>query len=107
MNKYSLKTVAFAEALGVTLYVSTFSLLVNNIPRWIGVQVSPNPILSIIIFLLTFIISALICGSIVFLYPILLFFDNKKSDALKIVLWTAIWLATFLPAFALFLIIRY
>ncbi len=86
------------QALALTLYVSVFAVII----QWIGMQgLKIHPVLSIIFFLLAFIISALICGSIVFVYPVSLFFENKKSESIKVVMWTAVWLILLLAIFAL------
>jgi len=32
-------------------------------------------------------------------YPILLFFDGRKAEAVKIIIWSALWLILFLGIF--------
>lgn len=90
------------QAAGITLYVSAFGISLKYIQQWLADHhAQQHPVLSIILFLLTFIVSALICGSIVFTKPLLLFFDGKRTEALKIVLWTLLWLISFLVLFGI------
>jgi hypothetical protein len=101
--KYKPSQIGFFQALGLGAYVALFANIVNqlgNITK--DLNFSPNPVFSIITFLLTFITSALICGAITFGYPISLFLNGKKSQALKTISWTAGWLVVI---FIIFLII--
>jgi hypothetical protein len=94
------KTRGLIQAASITLYVSLFATSVQSAQRWlIEHHIQQHPILSIILFLLVFIISTLICGSIIFTKPILLFFDGKRAEALKIVLWSLLWLIGFFVIF--------
>ncbi len=92
MTNFSPKTTGFFQALGITVYISFFALAVHAVQQK---AVTPHPILGVIIFLLTFIISAIICGSIAFAYPISLFFENRKLDAIYTILWSVSWLIIF------------
>ena len=100
--KHSPKIKGLLEAAGLALYVSLFAVVSQQIQPWLmALNPKPQPMLSIILFLLAFIISAIICGAIIFGYPITLFFDGKKSEALKIVFWSAVWLIIFFVIFAI------
>lgn len=91
--KSSPRTVGFVQAAGLTLYVSLFATVVQRVQNLLLTRnLQPNPIVSIVLFLLAFVVSALICGSLVFGYPLLLFSTDKRSEATKIVLWTLLWL---------------
>ena len=83
----------FLQALGVTIYCSLIGLFMQNInklfpkdPKYFGPAA----------FLLLFSFSALICALIVFYEPYRLFFDNKKKEAVDLVLYTTGWLFMFL-----------
>ncbi len=90
---FSSKTLGFFQAAGLALYVIVFAASVQWFQQWLIIQnVHTGPMLSIILFLLAFVISAIICGSLIFAYPILLFFDGKKDKAISIVFWSAVWL---------------
>jgi hypothetical protein len=103
--KPSPKIIPFLQALGVTIYVTLFALLVNLVEVWSRSHPS-KPMFGIIIFLMVFVISALICGGIVLGYPIMIFFEGKKHEAFKMVVFTGLWMALFLTVFVLILSIR-
>lgn len=91
--KTSPRTIGFIQAAGLTVYVSLFAILIQQAQTWFllhGIQLSPMT--SIVFFLLAFVISALICGSLILGYPILLFSSGKHREAMKIVLWSLLWL---------------
>ena len=88
------------QAVGVALYVSLFAISVQSVQRWLTEHhIQQHPILSIILFLLVFIISALVCGALIFIKPLLLFVDGKRAEALKIILWSLLWLIVFFLIF--------
>ncbi len=98
--KFSPKIIGLMEATGVTLYISFFAVMARWIQQWLMVyRVQPPPTLAIILFLLAFILSALICGLIVFAYPVFLFFEGRKVDSLKIIGWGITWLSGFFLIF--------
>ena len=100
--KYPPRAAGLFQAAALTAYVSAFAIIAQAMQRWLaGAHSIPDPVASIILFLLAFLVSALICGAIALRYPLILFFAEKKHDALKVVVWTAGWLALF---FAVFLI---
>ncbi len=91
--KYSSRAIGLFQAAGLTLYVSLFASCAYFIGQWAEVQgIKPAPVVAMIIFLLAFVISAAISGSIMFGYPAFLFFGNKKDEAIKIILWSLVWL---------------
>ena len=99
MNR-SNKIIALYQALGLILYVSLFAFSVSKLQQWAWLQaLPPAPALNITIFLLVFIISAVVCSSIMFAYPAMLFFGNRKDEAIKIVLWSLAWIILFLIIF--------
>ena len=88
------------QAAGLVLYVSLFASTVQQFGQWSMTRsVQVGPVLGITVFLLAFIISAIICSSIALAYPIFLFFGGKQKDAVKIVLSTLVWLIVFFIAF--------
>ncbi|MGC9968508.1 MAG: hypothetical protein ABSC29_02135 [Minisyncoccia bacterium] len=91
--KASPRTVGFIQAAGLTLYVSAFATLVQQVQNWSLLHnVQPGPIISIVLFLLAFVISALICSSLILGYPLVLFSSGKRHEAMKTVLWSLLWL---------------
>ena len=90
--KLSPRFIGFLQAAGLTLYVAGFAIFATHIQEWARARGVASPTLGITIFLLAFVISALISGSLLLGYPLVLFFGGKKAEALKIVLWSALWL---------------
>lgn len=85
--------IAFLQALGVAAYCSLISLIFWCGEAWFGHV--PN-FFGPLLMLTLLSASALICGLLVFFYPIKLFLKTKKFESpLKIVFQTAVWLAVF------------
>jgi hypothetical protein len=100
--KTSPQIVGFIQAASLTLYVDLFAAIVQQAQNWFlfhGVQSSPTT--SIVLFLLAFVISALICGSLILGYPLLLFSSGKHHEAIKTVLWSLLWLVAIALCIAL------
>jgi hypothetical protein len=78
---------AAIDAVGVFVYVLLVALLLTNAPNIFG-QMSNfwGPAA----FLLLFVFSALVCGLLVFGWPVYLWFDGAKKDAVKTLLYTVI-----------------
>jgi len=93
MSKFKKSTLlleGLLQALGIAVYCSLVGLLMwkgeslfGNVANFAGPAA----------FLILFIVSALVCTSIVFYKPYTLFVDNKKKEALDLVLITTGWLA--------------
>src|SRR3989344_245372 len=96
--KFSPAFIAFFEAAGVAVYIVLFATMVQYAPVWFEF-VHLAPMFGIILFLLTFVTSALICGSLILAYPLILFFEGKKRLAIRTVLLSAFWLIVFLAVF--------
>jgi len=89
------KYIGFLQALGLAGYIGVFAMSLFRIQNWVHTRnISPHPIMGIMLFLLAFVISALICSSLIFAYPVVLFFDGRRRDALQTVLWSGLWLVT-------------
>jgi len=84
---------SFLNALGVAIYVSLVSIMMRNGGRIFGEE--DNNFLGPIAFLLMFIISAAITGSLVVGRPILLYIENRKAEAVKLFIFTIGWLFIF------------
>ena len=98
---------AFFQALGLALYVGLFAVFAIRIPPWFEKNQATHPALGIILFLLAFVISAVISGSIILGYPIFLFFEGKRKDALKIVVWSVVWLLLLLGIFVVIALLSF
>lgn len=87
------RTIGFIQAVGIAAYVALFATLAYQVRTWVTTSaVVIHPIAGILLFLLAFIISALACGSIALAYPASAFFEGRRIEALKIVLWNAVGL---------------
>ena len=93
MKKVSLNFIAFLQATSVVIYCGLVALLI-----WRGNEIfggAPN-YFGPLLFLTLFVTSALVTGLLVLGYPIKLFWiENKKKEAIKLLVETALWLATF------------
>ncbi len=99
-TKYSIRAIGLFQAAGLTIYVSIFAVVVELMQEW-KANVTPSPVAAIMLFLLSFLVSALICSVIALRYPVILFFAEKKHEALKVIVWTAVWLLFFFFVFLL------
>ena len=98
MKKPSLRTIAFLQAAGVTVYVLFFASTVQFLGhRFETVHVSP--VLSMALALIAFVFSATVCSAVFLGYPAYLFFDGKKKESIRLILEGIIWLAVFLIVF--------
>jgi hypothetical protein len=102
--KNSPQTIGALQAIGLVVYIILFATMVTTVLSDPPIE-HKNPLLGMSLFLLLFITSALICGSIALGYPIKLFFvENKRSEAMHIVGWTIAWLIAFALLFLVYLL---
>ena len=74
-----------AHSLGVLAYVSLLVLFLNNAQKLFGKN---DNVMTGVIMLLIFILSALITGSLVLGRPIMFYLDGKKTEAVKLLFYT-------------------
>ena len=86
------------QASGVAIYCSFIGLIFWRGDKWLGNPGYAGPVM----ILLLFVVSALICALIVFYKPYNLFFNDKKRQAINLVLSTTTWLFVILMIFLLF-----
>jgi hypothetical protein len=86
--------IAFLQALGLVLYCSLVGILFWQGERWFG---PPFSFLGPALFLVLFVVSALISALLVLGYPFFLFWEKKKTTkALELVIFTIAWLVVFI-----------
>jgi len=103
MKKEKLCLSSFLQALGLTAYISLVSIIFWKGNVWFPKM---NLYLGPLLMLSLFAASALICALITLGYPFILFWDKKKpKEALKIVIYTALWIAGFIAAMFILLAI--
>lgn len=92
--KMSLSFIGFIQALFTTLYCGLIAAIMFHGNKWFSDIPS---ILGPLLFLILFTTSALVCGILVFGYPIYIYFQYKKPiQALRLVIFTTLWLLFFI-----------
>ncbi|MBI5654584.1 hypothetical protein HZC53_02965 [Candidatus Uhrbacteria bacterium] len=90
MKTPKLYLVSLASTAGVIFYISFVAWLMTNLGGWIDV---PNQkLIGPLIFLTLFVLSATVVGSLVLGYPIWLYFENKKKDAVRLFGYNVVFL---------------
>lgn len=94
LAKYSSTKASLIQAVALVAYIFLVSSIFWRGQYWFG---NVNNFLGPVLLLTIFSFSVLICGFIVFGYPIQLFFiENKKKKAIKVVLKTTSFFFVFL-----------
>jgi len=81
--------ISFLNAVGVAVYVIGISFILRNGNQIFGKM---DNFLAPVAFLLLFVLSAAITGMLVLGKPLLLYFENRKSEAIKMFFYTIGWL---------------
>jgi len=77
--KHSPARVGLYQAVGLAPYIAVFATVVSQIQAWTRVYpVAIHLAIGISLFLLVFVTSALVCGSLAPARPAMLFFDGQK-----------------------------
>ena len=103
LNKLSLNKVAFLQALGVVSYCALVGLVFWRGDEWFG---NMNIYLGPVMVLTLLSVSVLVCALLALGYPFILFWEDKKpKKAVKLVAYTAGWLAFYILLIMIGLII--
>lgn len=89
MNRKPLVLRALWSALGVTAYIGLLTIFFAYANRMFDQE---DKVTTPLAFLLLFVFSALLTGSLVLLAPIRLYLDGQKSEGVQLLLYTAMWL---------------
>lgn len=81
---------AVLNSLGVLVYVIIVSLVMQNAEKIFGKM---NTVIGAVGFLMLFVLSAGIVGALIIAKPIMLYLDNKKKEAVGLLVSTLICLA--------------
>lgn len=93
-NKYSLGFIAFLQAAGLATYCSGVAYFMYHASIWF--KRIPEYFAPLLV-LLVFTTSALISGIITLYYPFILVWQKKQTaDGVKLVIYTAVWMAAFI-----------
>lgn len=87
MNNSKLIYFALRNTAGLALYVGFVAMIMANGNRIFGTQ-APN-YLSMMAFLMLFVLSALICSVLVLGQPVLLYLRGQKAESVKLLGYTA------------------
>ena len=92
MKAHSFK-IGFLQAAALFFYVFAVVFLIDKLPSLIKDGVPP--IVAGTLFLLLFVISAMISGSFALGFPAFLFFEGKKKEAFAVLGWCLFFLIVF------------
>ncbi|PJE69974.1 hypothetical protein COU97_02210 [Candidatus Shapirobacteria bacterium CG10_big_fil_rev_8_21_14_0_10_48_15] len=94
LKEMSLGLRAFGQATGVAVYCGLIGIIFWQGEKWFG---PPYSFLGPALFLILLAVSVLVCGLLALAYPAFLFWEKKqRPEALKLVGYTAGWLAFYL-----------
>lgn len=85
---FDLKVTAFLNALGVVAYTALVAWIMQSMGK---IEGEPS-LLGPMAFLMLFVLSAAITGSLVLGRPVLLYLDGLKAEAVRLLLYTIGWL---------------
>ena len=89
MKNTKLVWMGFLSALGVVCYISLISIVIRNGEKIFNKM---DNFLSPVAFLLLFVLSASVTGGLVLLKPAMLYLENQKSEAVRLFLYTIVWI---------------
>lgn len=88
MNNKQLIKRAIIDSLGTVAYIFLISLFLNNASKLFGE--ADNKFLFPVVFLLIFILSALLTGFLILGKPLMLYIDKEKKQSLKLLFYTGV-----------------
>ncbi|MFA6295922.1 MAG: hypothetical protein WC663_01065 [Patescibacteria group bacterium] len=104
VKKENIIGLSFMSAIGLTIYIALVTLIMNNAEKVFG---SMKNYLGPVAFLLLFVLSATVTGSLVFGKPIMLYLEKQKTEAVKLFLFTVGWIFVItLVVFGLLILLR-
>jgi len=92
-KKMAPAVVGFYQAVGAALYVSLVATLISYLG---GDGKDPDGLLGMMLPLLLLVLSAAICGTLIFGYPVYLTMSNKVKDALAVLGYTFLYILFFI-----------
>ena len=88
MKNSKLVLYALSSSIGTVLYVSGVAWFMSNIESIFGKSGKPDDFRAPLAMLLLFVFSAAVTASLVLGKPILLYLDNFKKEAIKLLFYT-------------------
>ncbi len=94
MKKTNIALAGLVDALGVVAYTAIVAYIMLNAPQAFG---NMRDVWGPIAFLMLFVLSATVVGSLVFGRPVYVYFEGKKKEAVELFIFTLCFLtlATF------------
>lgn len=92
MKNSKLVLYALLNAIGTILYVSGVALFMSNIEIIFGRSGKPDDFRAPLAMILLFVFSAAVTAGLVLGRPILLYLDNFKKEAIKLFIYTLVFL---------------
>lgn len=83
MKNKSLIKIAFLNSVSILIYTLIVALIIQNGQNLFG---NMNNTVSIIAFLMLFVLSAVVVGSLIIAKPIMLYLDGAKKEALNLLI---------------------
>jgi len=103
MKKLNLLKRGLLNSLGVVAYIGLLVPIMSNGEKIFGAE--DHRWLSPLVFLLLFIVSALVTSSLVLAKPLMLYLDGQKKEAVKLLFYTGASLFVWLIIFMIILIL--
>lgn len=94
---------AIVNSIGVLVYVAIVATVMNNAERIFGKM---DSVIGAVGFLMLFVLSAGVVGSLIAGKPIFLYVDGKKKEAINLLVWTLACLAVITLIVLLYLGLR-
>lgn len=89
MKNSKLTLLGFLHALGITVYVALVALIMQNGEKIFGKM---SNFFGPVAFLLLFVLSAAVTGALALARPLVMYLENKKTEAMKMFCYTISWL---------------
>jgi len=105
LKKLSPATIALFQIALLVFYVTGLAWLGLHAESWVGELGKLGQIMSTSFMLLTLVLSVLVSGILTLGYPAILFWSGHQKRALAIIFWSAIWIAGFLAAVLLYVLL--
>jgi hypothetical protein len=102
LDKYPTYLVGLTQGLSVAVYIALFALVVIAMQ---DMKPQPAEVLGVIVSLLLFVVSALVCGLLVLGYPIVLALRGKIQRAVWTIVYSGLSLALILFVAGLFILL--
>jgi len=102
-SKHKIYLQSLASSFGVLAYVLLVAYVLSHAEKWFGASKS---MVGPAAFLLLFVLSAAVVGSLLVGQPFLMYLDGKKKEAIRLFFLSLLWLLFFVLIFLISLAVR-